>query len=110
HTGQAVRYQDAKAEIDYAPQLVVETEGDVAPGDTVTVKGSHFNPNQAVYVILCEDADLDTVTFNFAMPCRTGALQVGTASSSSPLKFDANGAFETSFTVNPTSSGVKAIY
>jgi hypothetical protein len=82
-----------------------------AAGETVTVTGVGFNPNQPIYLTTCTDVALEQVSFTFiSAGCTVGAKQV-TANPTTPtqVKFNADGSFQTEFTVSPK-AGSTAVY
>ncbi len=77
------------------PAITVTPSTDLdRDGDTVVVSGTGYDPTKALYVAICEDRDLATVTFDMFYGC-LGARQVS-ATSTSPtnVKLEADGSFE----------------
>ncbi|WP_217135080.1 Ig-like domain repeat protein, partial [Leucobacter chinensis] len=110
HTGMTDRSFDAKVLLDFAkapvdpatPKLSVSPNAGLkAAGDTVTVKGEGYNPEQSIYVFLCADIELPTDLFQHAMACRTGSKQV---------KPEADGTFELEYAVKQLDAGATAVF
>ena len=101
----------------YTPELSVSPTSELDPaGATVTVTGSGYNPEQAIYVFLCSDTELPTNLFAHAMGCRSGSVVVyahgavkkdGTPQ---PLQFDAEGNFSTAFSVKALDASATAVF
>lgn len=95
-----------------SPTLTVTPSTGLDPeGDTVTVSGTGYNPNQPIYVAICTDIPVEDLTFAFiAAGCTTGAKQV-TLNPTTPTQvpFNEDGSFETTFDVAPK-EGSTAIY
>ncbi|MDA3147652.1 HtaA domain-containing protein [Leucobacter sp. UCMA 4100] len=84
------------------PKLSVSPNADLkAAGDTVTVKGEGYNPEQSIYVFLCADTELPTDLFTYAMGCRDGSKQV---------KPEADGTFELEYAVKQLDGGATAVF
>ncbi|GAA1508468.1 hypothetical protein BJ978_001341 [Agromyces terreus] len=85
--------------------------GLAAEGETVTVTGRNYNPAQAMYLTLCTDVPLESVSFSFiSAGCTAGAKQVSpNPTTSTQVKLEADGSFTTQFLV--TSKGAStAVY
>ncbi len=106
------RSQDAKQTLTFAepepepsvPTLVVSKSSGLNPeGETITVTGTGYNPNQPIYVTTCTDIPLSELTFGFiSAGCTSGAKQVTLApSTSTQVQFNEDGSFETEFVVAP---------
>uniref|UniRef100_UPI001C222941 HtaA domain-containing protein n=1 Tax=Leucobacter chinensis TaxID=2851010 RepID=UPI001C222941 len=115
HTAQDDRSQDAKAALKFAkastgPKLSVSPNLDLDPsGDTVTVKGEGYNPEQGIYVFLCADTELPTDLFTHALGCTDGAATVGNAPWSKN-KFTADGSFEFEMNVKQLGGGATSLF
>ncbi len=112
HVDMADRTQDAKAAISFAALLPAIT---VTPatnldraGATVTVTGANYDPTKAIYVAVCEDRDLATVTFSMFYTC-VGARQVSpTPSSGTVVQMGTDGTFSFSFAVPASAAAMTA--
>ncbi|HIY67392.1 MAG TPA: HtaA domain-containing protein, partial [Candidatus Agrococcus pullicola] len=94
--------QEAPEEPIWDPQLTVSPSTDLDPeGQTVTVNGSGYNPDQAIYVFLCADTDLPTNLFQHALGCTAGSQQ---------LTPDADGAFEIDFDVSQLDEAPTSVF
>ena len=116
HTAMNDRSQDAKQTITFrsVPTLTVSKTTDLDPaGETVTVTGSGYDPAKPMYLTTCTDVPLSDVSFTFiAAGCTTGAKVVTPnprAGNPAYVQLNADGTFETTFTVTPK-SGSTAIY
>lgn len=97
----------------FSPELSVEPAVDLDPaGETVTVTGEGYNPDQAIYVFLCEDIELPTNLWDHALGCRTGSIVVYPQSETNPdrLKFDADGSFEVEYEVKQLNDGATSVF
>lgn len=94
-----------------APQLSVSktTELD-AEGEMVTVTGSGYNPEQAIYVFICADTELPADLWTLALGCQAGAKQIGKASSTSASKFNADGSFNVDISVKQLGGAATSLY
>lgn len=93
------------------PVLTVTPNADVDPnGQTVTVTGTGYNPNQGIYVFFCEDVDLPRDLFELAAGCRDGAALVNATGSGRGVEFSADGSFEIEFNVKQLGEGATAVY
>ena len=96
------------------PTIVVsKTTSLDASGETVTVTGSGYNPAQPMYLIVCRDVPLSSVTFAFAAGCTSGSKQItANPTTATMVKLEADGTFTTTFTVakNPAFTTGTAIY
>ncbi|WP_449277112.1 Ig-like domain repeat protein [Leucobacter sp. GX24907] len=99
------------------PQLTVTPSTDVDPaGQTVTVTGEGYNPNQAIYVFLCGDIELPTDLWTHALGCRDGAVVVyengAVDNNDNPRanQFSEDGSFEVEFDVKQLNEGATAVF
>lgn len=95
------------------PTLTLSKSTGLDPaGEEITVSGTGYNPDQPIYLTTCVDVPLGEVSFTFiaANRCTTGAKQI-TSNPTTPtmVKFEADGSFTTTFTVQPKSGGT-ALY
>ncbi|MGO1539391.1 MAG: neocarzinostatin apoprotein domain-containing protein [Leucobacter sp.] len=119
HTAMRDRSLDAKALLEFAideavtPQLSLsKAEGLDPEGETITVSGAGYNPEQAIYVFLCEDVELPRDLWGLAMGCRDGA-EVVYAPGKAPdgkTEFDEDGSFELEFEVKQVGNGATSVY
>jgi len=91
--------------------LVSKTTGLDPDGETVTVTGTGYNPDQAIYLTTCTDIALAELSFGFiSAGCTAGAkLVTSTPTTATQVKFAADGSFTTEFRVAPK-GGSTAIY
>lgn len=82
-----------------------------AAGETITVTGTGYNPDQPIYLTTCTDVPLSDVSFSFiAAGCTVGAKQItSTPTTPTQVKFTADGSFETTLLVAPK-TGSTAVY
>ena len=93
-----------------APVLTVAPATGLTDGDAVTVTGSGYNPNQAIYVTTCTDAELADVDFGFInQGCTDGAALVWQHGAGRGLEFDADGSFSTTMNLKQR-EGTTALY
>ncbi|WP_293696869.1 HtaA domain-containing protein, partial [uncultured Agrococcus sp.] len=98
----SVTPQEAPEEPTWDPQLTVTPSTDLDPeGQTVTVTGAGYNPDQAIYVFLCADTDLPTNLFQHALGCTAGSQQ---------LTPDSDGAFEIDLDVSQLDEGPTSVF
>ncbi|MFB7882782.1 HtaA domain-containing protein [Microbacterium sp. NPDC056057] len=112
HTAMNDRSQDAKVSLSFAPKLTLsKATGLDAGGETVTVTGAGYNPNQPIYVAICTDVPLSELSFTFiSAGCTVGAKQVtSNPTTATQVKFNADGSFTTEFRVAPK-AGSTAVY
>ena len=77
------------------PQLAVTPSTGLSNGDTVTVRGTGYNPAQAIYVTTCTDRPLAEVDFGFINDgCTDGAQLVWEHGKGRGVEFSADGSFE----------------
>lgn len=88
-----------------------KTTGLDRDGETVTVTGAGYNPNQPIYVAICTDIPLSDLSFTFiSAGCTVGAKQVtSNPTTATQVKFNADGSFTTEFRVAPK-VGSTAVY
>ena len=93
----------AVAQAAETPTLTVSKSTNLAAGETLTVKGTGYNPDQSIYLTFCGDVPLEDVSFNFiAAGCTEGArLITKTPTRPSQVQFQADGSFETTIAVQP---------
>lgn len=93
-----------------APVLTVTPATGLTDGDAVTVTGSGYNPNQAIYVTTCTDAELADVDFGFInQGCTDGAALVWQHGAGRGLEFEADGSFSTTMNLKQR-EGTTALY
>ncbi|MBK0417714.1 HtaA domain-containing protein [Leucobacter sp. CSA1] len=98
--------EDASTE----PALTVSPSSGLSDGDTVTVRGTGYNPAQAIYVTTCMDVPLEEVDFAFINNgCADGAKLVWQHGSGRGLEFAADGSFEVEMAVTER-AGSTAMY
>jgi len=112
HVDMADRTQDAKAAIAFAPKVPTLT---VSPatnlnraGATVTVSGVNYDPAKSIYVAICEDRALNTVSFTMFYSC-VGARQVSpTPTTTTQVKMGTDGSFSFDLVVPATAAAMTA--
>ena len=111
HIAPTDRTQDAKAAIAFAPVPAPVPTLTVTPstaldraGDTVTVSGTGYDPTKAVYVAICEDRDLSTVTFDMFYGCVGSRLISPNPTSDTQVKLNADGTFSFELDVPATAA------
>jgi hypothetical protein len=94
------------------PTLTLSKSAGLDPaGEQITVRGSGYNPAQSLYLTTCTDVPLAEVSFAFiSAGCTTGAKLISpNPRTATQVKLNADGTFETAFTVSPK-SGSTAVY
>jgi len=94
------------------PKLVLSKSTGLDPaGETITVTGTGYNPDQPIYLAICTDIPLAELSFSFiSAGCTVGAKQVtSTPTTPTQVTFGADGSFTTEFRVAPK-TGSTAVY
>lgn len=87
------------------PTVSVVPSAGVVPGESVLVSGLGYDPAKVIYVAVCEDVPLESVTFAMFYGCE-GAVQVtATPSTETMQQLNADGTFEFEFEVPVEAAG-----
>jgi len=74
-------------------------------GETVTVSGTGYDPAKVIYVAVCEDIELDAVTFDMFYGCKGARMVSASPTSSSQVQMAADGSFSFDFAIPADAAG-----
>ncbi|MFV0320705.1 MAG: HtaA domain-containing protein [Microbacterium sp.] len=99
------------------PVLAVSPNTGLDPeADTVTVTGTGYNPDQAIYVFLCADTELPADLWSHALGCTSGAKvvyppgSVDRGGNPQPNQFTADGSFAVEFAVKQLGGAATSVF